>query len=74
MVNNLLANAGDIRDAASTLGPGRSPGVANGNLLQYSCLEKSLDRGAWWATVSGIAESDMTEHARTHTSVTLPQQ
>ena len=46
----------------------------NGNPLQYSCLENSLDRGAWWATVSGIAESDMTEHARTHTSVTLPQQ
>ena len=57
MVNNLLANAGDIRDAGSILGSGRSPGVANGNLLKDSCLEKSLDRGSWWATVHGIAKS-----------------
>ena len=36
---------------------GRSPGEENGNLLQYSCLENSMDRGAWWATVHGIAKS-----------------
>ena len=48
-------------------GLGRSPGVGNGNSLQYSCLENSMDRGAWWATARGIAESDMTEHAYIHT-------
>ena len=36
---------------------GRSPGEGNGNALQYSCLEKSMDRAAWWATVQGIAKS-----------------
>ena len=39
----------------------RSPGEGNGNPLQYSCMENSLDRGARWATVHGIAESNMTE-------------
>ena len=50
----------------STPGLGRSPGEGNGNPLQYSCLENSKDRGAWWATVHGVAtwgrkESDSTE-------------
>ena len=40
---------------------GQSPGEGNGYPLQYSCLENSMDRGAWWATVYGIAESDMIE-------------
>ena len=36
---------------------GRSPGEGNGNPVQYSCLENSMDRGAWWATVHGVAKS-----------------
>ena len=47
-------NAGDL---GSILGSGRSPGEANGNLLQYSCLENSMDRGGWQATVHGVAQS-----------------
>ena len=47
MVKNPPANAGDVRDAGSVPGSGRSLGGGNGNLLQYSCLENSVDRGAW---------------------------
>ena len=61
VVKNLPANAGDVRDASSIPGWGRSPGEGNGNSLQYSCLENPMDRGTWWATVHGIAKSDMTE-------------
>ena len=57
MVKNLPANAGDIGDAGSILGSGRSPGVRNGNPLQYSCLENLRDRGAWWAAVFGVPQS-----------------
>ena len=55
VVKNVLANAGDARDMGSLPGSGRSPGVGNGNPLQYSCLKNSMDRGAWWATVHGVA-------------------
>ena len=58
MAKNLPANAGD---AGLIPGLGRSPGEGNGNPLQYSCLENSMDRGAWWATVHSVAEeSDKT--------------
>jgi len=50
VVKNLPANAGDAGDASLIPGLGRSPGVGNGNPLQYSCLENSMDRGAWQAT------------------------
>ena len=43
----------------STPGLGRSPGVANGNSPQYSCLENFMNRGAWWGTVHGVAKSQM---------------
>ena len=51
------ANAGDIRDMDSIPGSGRSSGVGNGNPLQYSCLGNPMERGAWQATVHGIAKS-----------------
>ena len=56
MVKNPPANAGDAGDEGSIPGSGRSPGAGNGNLLQYSCLENSMDSGAWWATVHGVGK------------------
>ena len=66
VVKNLPANAGDIRDTGLIPGSGRSPGEGNGNILQYSCLENPMDRGAW--QVHRVAELDTTEatqHAHT---------
>ena len=60
VVKNMPANAGDIRDVGSVPGLGRSPGEGHGNPLQYSCLEKPMDRGAWQAMVHRFAESDVT--------------
>ena len=54
MVKNWLANAGDRRDVGSIHGLGRYPGGGNGNSLQYSYLENTMDRGAWRATVHGV--------------------
>ena len=58
---NLPASAGHLRGAGSIPGLGRSAGKENGNLLQYSCLENPMDRGAWQATVCGVAKSQTTE-------------
>ena len=52
-----LAKAGDTGDVGLIPGSGRSPGVGNGNPLQYSCLENSMDRKTWWSTVHGVTKS-----------------
>ena len=57
MVKNPPASAGDVRDAASIPGLGRSPGDGNGNPLQYPGLENPMDREAWWATVKRVANN-----------------
>ena len=63
MAKNLLANAGDVRDAGMISGSGRFPGGGNGNPLRYSCLENPTDRGAWLAGYSpwGRTELDTVE-------------
>ena len=75
-VKNLPANVGDRTDVGSIPGLGRSPGEGNGNPLQYSCLENPMDRGAWWATVHRVEQSQtklkclsvhMHTHIHTHT-------
>ena len=56
-LKNLPANAADIRDTGLIPGMGQSPGEGNGYPLQCSCLENSMDRGAWQDTVPGITKS-----------------
>ena len=68
VVKNPPAQTGDIRDVGLIPGLGRSPGGGNGHPLQYSCLENPMGRGAWRATVHGVAkESDATGWPGTHT-------
>ena len=54
VVKNLPASAEDARVMGSAPGSGRSPGVGNGTPLQFSCLENSMDRGAWWVQCVGL--------------------
>ena len=63
----------NLGQGSSLLGWERSPGEEKGNPLQYSCLENSIDRGAWWATYSpwGCKELDPTEHTRIHTYICM---
>ena len=82
VVKNMPASAWDIRDMGSILGSGRSLRVGNGNPLQYFCLENYMDRGAWPATVRGVAKSwtqwtrlrahaHTRAHTHTHTCIAL---
>ena len=57
VVKNLPASEGDIRDSGSIPGSEKSLGGGQGNLLQYSCLENSVDRGAWQATDHRVTKS-----------------
>ena len=57
VVKNSPANAGNARDIGLIPGLGGSPGEGSGNSLQYSCLENSMDREAWWAIVHGVTKS-----------------
>ena len=71
VVKNLPANAGDV---SSIPEPERSPRGGHGNPLQYSCLENPMDRGPWWATVGGVAQSQtqlksLSTHTHTHVCV-----
>ena len=63
LVKNLTVNAGH---AGSLPGAGISPGGENSNLLQYSCLENSMDRAPWWVTVHGVAKSQTQLITHTH--------
>ena len=57
VVKNPPASAGDVREAGSIPGLGRSPGGGNANPLQYSCLRNPMDRGAWWATFCRVTKN-----------------
>ena len=70
MVKVLPANAGDTRDKGSVPGSGRSLGGGNGTQLHYACLGNSLDKGAWWSIVRGVARSRT--QLSTHTEQTKP--
>ena len=65
------ANAGDIEGLGLIPGWGRSPGEGNGNPLQYSCLENSMDGETWWATVHGVAKSPMWVSDFTFTNIKI---
>ena len=65
VVKNLPATARDIRDMGLIPGSGRSPGGGHGNPLQYSCLENSMNRGAWWAPSIGLQRAGPDTHTIT---------
>ena len=66
---NYSQGAAPVGDPGSIPGLGRSPGEGHGHLLQYSCLENPMDRGAWWVTVHGVAKSQTQLSDFTFTSV-----
>ena len=63
VVKNLPASAGETKDSGSIPESGRSPEEGTSNPLQYSCMGNPMDRGAWWATVHGVAESATAKYA-----------
>ena len=70
----LPASAGNAREMGSIPGSGRSPREGKSNPFQYSCLENPMDRGAWWATVHGVAKSrTQLKRLSTHACTTLIQ-
>ena len=75
LVKKPPANEGDIRDASSIPGSGRSLGEEHGNPLQYSCLEDPMDRGAWQAQSIGLqrVEHNWSDLARTPTAHSVIQ-
>ena len=75
LVKNPTANAGDTKDTGSVPKWGRSPGVGNGNPLQYSYPENSMDRGTWQATVHRVTKSQtqLNTHTHTHTHTGLEE-
>ena len=60
VIKNLLASAGDIKDSGLILGLGRSPGGGHGNPLQYSCLDNSVDGGAWRVIIHRVTNAEVT--------------
>ena len=73
MGKNPPASAGDTGDVGSIPGSGRTPGGGHGNPFQCSCLENRTDRGAWRATVHGVAKSrtQLSDEAQ-HTDINIP--
>ena len=69
VVKNPPSYVGDVRDAGSISELGRSPGEGNGNPLRYSFLENPMDRGAWWATVHGVAQSQANQRDLARTGI-----
>ena len=67
LVKNLPSNVGDAGDVGLIPGLGRFPGVGNGNPLQYSCLENSMDREVWWAIVQFLGSQSQSCLSETHT-------
>ena len=77
VLKNPLANTGDVRDTDSIPESGRSPGGGCGNPLQYSCLENSMDRGAWLATVHEVTKNQtqlkwLSTHAQRPSLIHVP--
>ena len=64
--SEVKVSAFKVGDRGSIPGMGRSPGEGNGNPLQYSCLENLMDRGSWWATVYGVAKSQLSDFTSLH--------
>ena len=73
VVKNPSASTGDVRDLGSIRGWGQSPGEGHSHPRQCSCPESPVDRGAWWAGVQGVTESNMTEATQHAHSQTLLQ-